>query len=475
MAGKNTVQRVEEIVKPFAEALSLDLWDITFTKEGTDWYLRIYIDKSGGVSIDDCVDLTHAVTKPLDEADPISQSYMLEVSSPGVERELKKDWHFEKYLGSPVTVRTIRFLKNFNKERLIGKMSNEFFEAVRMLEEEKGLSAEYLFEKISGAIIVAAKREYYHDKDIVFCDIDPEKEKIKVYVRKNVVEEIEDEDADILIDDALEIRKSAKVGKTIDIPLKTKDFGRIVAQTAKNVIRQGIREGEKGKQFEEFQNKNQELVTAKIHRIDPVTGNATVEIGKTLAMLPKAEQVPGEVLTEGESVKIFIVDVIQDNSRGPKIMLSRTHKGLVRRLFETEVPEIYDGTIEIKSVSREAGSRTKIAVYSKDENVDAVGACIGPRGQRVSAIVDALGGEKIDIVTYSEDNAEFISASLAPSDVCGVEILDEDKKICRATVPDDQLSLAIGNKGQNVRLAAKLTGWKIDIKPESGFYEGTQE
>ena len=231
-------------------------------------------------------------------------------------------------------------------------MSKEFFEAVRMLEEEKGLSAEYLYEKISGAIIVAAKREYFNDKDIVFCDIDPEKEKIKVYVRKNVVEEIEDEDADILIDDALELRKSAKVGKTIDIPLKTKDFGRIVAQTAKNVIRQGIREGEKGKQYEEFQNKNQELVTAKVHRVDPVTGNATVEIGKTLAMLPKAEQVPGEVLTEGENIKIFIVDVIQDNSRGPKIMLSRTHKGLVRRLFETEVPEIFDGTIEIKSVSK---------------------------------------------------------------------------------------------------------------------------
>lgn len=354
-------------------------------------------------------------------------------------------------------------------------MSKEFFEAVRMLEEEKGLSAEYLYEKISGAIIVAAKREYFNDKDIVFCDIDPEKEKIKVYVRKNVVEEIEDEDTDILIDDALELRKSAKVGKTIDIPLKTKDFGRIVAQTAKNVIRQGIREGEKGKQYEEFQNKNQELVTAKIHRIDPVTGNATVEIGKTLAMLPKAEQVPGEVLTEGDNIKIFIVDVIQDNSRGPKIMLSRTHKGLVRRLFETEVPEIFDGTIEIKSVSREAGSRTKIAVFSKDENVDAVGACIGPKGSRVSNIVDALGGEKIDIVNFSEDNAEFISASLAPSDVCSVEILDEEKKICRATVPDDQLSLAIGNKGQNVRLAAKLTGWKIDIKPESGFYEGVQE
>ena len=299
----------------------------------------------------------------------------------------------------------------------------EFFEAVKMLEEEKGLSAEYLYEKIAGAIIVAAKHDY-NGKDIVHCDIDPEKEKIKVYVRKNVVEEIEDEDTDLTLEQAQEIRKSAKVGKTIDIPLKTKDFGRIVAQTAKHVIRQGIREAERGKQFEEFQSKNQELVTAKIHRVDPVTGNATVEIGKTLAMLPKAEQVPGEVLTEGESVKIFVVDV-KDGGKGPKIMISRTHPGLVRRLFETEVPEIFDGTIEIKSVSREAGSRTKIAVFSKDEDVDAVGACIGPRGQRVSNIVDALGGEKIDIVDYSENSAEFISAALAPSDVCGVSGMDK--------------------------------------------------
>lgn len=352
-------------------------------------------------------------------------------------------------------------------------MSKEFFEAVKMLEEEKGLSADYLYEKIAGAIIVAAKHDY-NGKDIVHCDIDPEKEKIKVYVRKNVVEEIEDEDTDLTLEQAQAIRKSAKVGKTIDIPIKTKDFGRIVAQTAKHVIRQGIREAERGKQLEEFQSKNQELVTAKISRVDPVTGNATLEIGKTIAVLPKAEQVPGEVLTEGESIKIFVVDV-KDSGKGPKIMISRTHPGLVRRLFETEVPEIFDGTIEIKSVSREAGSRTKIAVFSKDEDVDAVGACIGPRGQRVSNIVDALGGEKIDIVEFSEDNAEFISAALAPSDVCEVEILDEDAKSCRATVPDDQLSLAIGNKGQNVRLAAKLTGWKIDIKPESGFYEGSQE
>ena len=190
--------------------------------------------------------------------------------------------------------------------------------------------------------------------------------------------------------------------------------------------------------------------------------------------MPKNEQIPGEVLTEGENVKIFVVDV-RESTKGPKIMISRTHPGLVRRLFETEVPEIYDGTIEIKSVSREAGSRTKIAVFSKDEEIDPVGACIGPKGQRVSTIVDALGGEKIDIVKYSDNIEEFVAASLAPSDVCGVEILDEQSKSCRATVPDDQLSLAIGNKGQNVRLAAKLTGWKIDIRPESGFYEGAQE
>ena len=351
-------------------------------------------------------------------------------------------------------------------------MSKEFFEAVKMLEAEKGIPADYLYEKISAAIVVAAKHDY-NGKDIVHCDIDEEKQKIKVYVRKNVVEEIEDPDTDLTLEQAQAIRKSAKVGKTIDIPLKTKDFGRIVAQTAKHVIRQGIREAERGQMLQEFKSKNQELVTAKVERIDPVTGNATLEIGKNQTVLPNSEQVPGEVPTEGQSIKVFIVDV-KENGKGPKIMISRTHPGLVRRLFEQEVPEIYDGTIEIKSVSREAGSRTKIAVYTKDEDVDPVGACIGPKGQRVSNIVEVLGGEKIDIVNYSDDPAQFVSAALAPSDVCSVEILDESAKTCRATVPDDQLSLAIGNKGQNVRLAVKLTGWNIDIKPESGFFEGVE-
>jgi len=349
-------------------------------------------------------------------------------------------------------------------------MSKEFFEAVKMLEAEKGIPADYLYEKISAAIVVAAKHDF-GGKDIVHCDIDPEKQRIKVYVTKNVVEEVEDEDTDLTLEQAQMIRKSAKVGKTIDIPLKTKNFGRIVAQTAKHVIRQGIKEAERGQMLKEFQSKNQELLSAKVSRVDPVTGNVTLEIGKNEAILPKAEQVPGEEFEVGDMTKIFVVDVKEGN-KGPKIMISRTHPGLVRRLFETEVPEIFDGTIEIKSVSREAGSRTKIAVLSKEDDIDPVGSCIGPRGQRVSNIVDALGGEKIDIVKYSDDPAEFVAAALAPSDVVSVEILDEGAKSCRATVPDDQLSLAIGNKGQNVRLAAKLTNWKIDIKPESGFYEG---
>ena len=249
------------------------------------------------------------------------------------------------------------------------------------------------------------------------------------------------------------------------------EFGRIAAQTAKHVIRQGIKEAERGQVIREFQSKSRDLVTAKVSRIDPINGNVTLEIGKGTAVLPKSEQVPGETFVEGELTKVYVVEV-KDTDRGPRVMISRTHSGLVKRLFEQEVPEIYDGLVTIHSVSREAGARTKMAVSSSDENVDPIGACIGQRGARVNNIVEVLGGEKIDIVKYSDDPAEFIGASLAPANVLSVEITDEEKKTCQVTVPDHQLSLAIGNKGQNARLAAKLTGWNIDIKPESGFYEG---
>ncbi len=345
---------------------------------------------------------------------------------------------------------------------------NEFFAALTFMESEKGISREYIAEKISNAIVVSVKKDY-GSKDVVFCNIDCEKEIFDVFVRKTVVDKIQDEDVEILLEDAKKINKSAMIGETVDIPLDTRKFGRIAAQTAKHVIRQGIRDAERGQTLQEFQSKNQELVTAVVHSVDPKTGNATVIIGNNEAILPKAEQVPDEVLHEGDHIKIFVVDV-RESEKGPKIMISRTHSGLVRRLFETEVPEIFDGIIEIKSISREAGSRTKIAVFSKDDDVDPIGACIGPRGTRVAKIVDELDGEKIDIVRYSDDPVLFISEALSPAKVLSVDVEQDGSKSCHVTVPDAQLSLAIGNKGQNARLAAKLTGWKIDIRPESGFY-----
>ena len=349
--------------------------------------------------------------------------------------------------------------------------NKEFFEALRLMEKEKGVPAQSLAEKIENAIVVAERREY-DGLDIVTCKIDVEKEKIDVYVTKEVVESIDPERPEaeqILLDEALLHSKRAQVGKEVKIKLNPKNFGRIIAQTAKHVIRQGIREAEHGLLLQEFQSKHSEVESATVMSVDPVTGNATITVGKSEAILPRGEQIPGEVLEEGQIIKIYIVDV-KETEKGPKIMISRTHPGFVKRLFETEVPEIFDGIVEIKAVSREAGMRTKMAVYSKDENVDPIGACIGPKGQRVASVVSNLNGEKIDIVKYSEDVSAFISEALSPASVVSVEIVDEAQKSCRASVPDHQLSLAIGNKGQNARLAAKLTGWKIDIRPESGYY-----
>ena len=344
----------------------------------------------------------------------------------------------------------------------------EFFEALQLLVKEKGIDGEYLLEKIRAAIVLAVKKDFGGD-DNILVEMEPESGKFAVSVRKTVVEEIENPELELTQDQAVKYKKAAKVGDVIEIPLETKQFGRIAAQTAKHVIRQGIREAERGQKLIEFQRHNQELVTVRVARVDPVTGAATVEIGKSEAVLPRSEQVGEEVLREGMHVKVFVVDV-KEGEKGPRVLLSRTHPGLVKRLFEMEVPEIFDGTVEIKAVSREAGSRTKLAVLAHDENVDAVGACIGAKGARVAQIVEELGGEKIDIIEYSEDPAAFISAALAPAKVLSVEIDPDGAKACRATVPDAQLSLAIGNKGQNARLAARLTGWKIDIRPESGFY-----
>jgi len=348
------------------------------------------------------------------------------------------------------------------------KDNKEFFEALRLMANERGIPQEFIAEKIADAIVVAARKDY-GGSDIVTCIIDPENEIFSVVARKQIVDEVEDPFTQISRDDASAYDPKSIKEDYIDIKIDPKKFGRVVAQNSKNNFRQGVREAEKGQVLAEFQSHNRELVTALVERIDPKTGNAILTIGHSEATLPKLEQVPDEVLHEGDHIKVYVVDV-KDTEKGPRIMLSRTHPGLVKRLFETEVPEIFDGTIEIKSVSRQAGSRTKMAVWSSDPEIDAIGACIGPRGARVNKIVEELAGEKIDIVKYSDDPVAFISEALSPAKVVKVEIESEDPKVCRVSVPEAQLSLAIGNKGQNVRLAAKLTGWKIDIHPESGFF-----
>lgn len=343
----------------------------------------------------------------------------------------------------------------------------ELFEALRLLEGEKGIPVDFMVDKIKKAIVTACKNSYANEN--VAIDMEPEKDSFEVFLLKEVKEEVEDPNCEMLFDAARELDPRAEVGGFVRIRLDTKQFGRVAAQTARNIIRQGIRDSERGQMMQEFKNRHQELVSGLVERVDPKSGALSLRIGKAEAVLPKSEQVGTETVREGDYVQVYVVDV-KETERGPKAIISRTHPDLVKRMFEKEVPEIYDGTVEIKAVAREAGSRTKIAVLSHNADVDAVGACIGARGARVSDIVNELGGEKMDIVDYSEEPAVFIASALAPANVLNVEIIDVEAHVCRVTVPDSQLSLAIGNKGQNARLAAKLTGWKIDIKPESGFF-----
>lgn len=345
--------------------------------------------------------------------------------------------------------------------------NEELFLALSLLEKEKGIPMDFMLDKIKKAIGTACKNTYNNED--VEMDVDPGTGRFEVYLQKTVVEEVEDPDKEMLLDMAREISPMAAIGSTVGIKLDTKQFGRVAAQTARNIIRQGIRDSERGQMMQEFQSKHQELVSALIERVDPKTGALTLRIGKAEAVLPKTEQIGGESVHEGDYIKVYVVDVLE-GLKGPKAIISRTRPELVKRMFETEVPEIYDGTVEIKAVAREAGSRTKLAVLSHNPDVDAVGACIGTRGARVNEIVEELGGEKIDIVEYSEEPEKFIAAALSPANVLSVELAGGDVRACKVTVPDSQLSLAIGNKGQNARLAAKLTGWKIDIKPESGFF-----
>lgn len=346
--------------------------------------------------------------------------------------------------------------------------NKELFAALTQMEKEKGIPVDYMLEQIERAIKVACKNNYGGNENVVF-KVNPEKNTFDVKLIKTVVEEVEDKNFEISLEEVSKKRKRIAVGDEYEDPLDPKQLGRIAVQTARSVIRQGIRDGEKGQMRKEFESRLGELVTAIVERVDPTNGMATIKIGKAIATLPRTEQVGDRVLREGDQIKVLVAD-IKDNDRGPRAMISRTSPELVKRLFEQEVPEIFEGTVEIKAIAREAGSRTKMAVLSNDSDIDAIGSCIGTRGDRVNRIVDELGNEKIDIIEFSDDPATYIAAALSPATVLKVDIIDESAKSCKVTVPDGQLSLAIGNKGQNARLAARLTGWKIDIRPESGFY-----
>ena len=345
---------------------------------------------------------------------------------------------------------------------------DEIFAALAMLEKERGIPQNFMMSKIIQALTTAYKRDHEGVENVI-VDVDEEKRDLRMYVQKEVVEEVENPGTQISLESARAISAKYEVGSIVNLPVTNVEFGRIAAGNGKQVIIQGLREAEHGMIYDEWGSKQHEILTGTVQRIDQRSGNVILRIGQgneaTEAMLPLSEQVSGEVLHEGQLVKVYLVEV-RRTTRGPQVLISRTHPGLVKRLFELEVPEIYDGTVEIRSIAREAGNRTKMAVWSEDENIDPIGACVGQRGQRVNAIVDELRGEKIDIIKWSEDPAEFIAAALSPAEVVSVT-LSAEGKACRVVVPDDQLSLAIGKEGQNARLAARLTGYKIDIKPAS--------
>ena len=345
---------------------------------------------------------------------------------------------------------------------------DEIFAALAMLEKERGIPQNFMMGKIIQALTTAYKRDHEGVENVI-VDVDEDKHDLRMYVQKEIVEEVMDPANEISLEDAKKRSAKNELGGVVNIPVENVEFGRIAAGNGKQVIIQGLREAEHGMIYDEFNSKQHEILTGTVVRIDPRNGNVILKIGtgseSTEAVLSQNEQVEGETLTEGQMVKVYLVEV-RRTTRGPQVLISRTHPGLVKRLFELEVPEIYDGSVEIRSIAREAGNRTKMAVWSEDENIDPIGACVGPRGQRVNAIVEELRGEKIDIIKYSEDPAQFIAAALAPADVLEVRLSPEGNA-WPVVVPADPLSRARGQGAQNAPRAARLTGYKIDIKPAS--------
>lgn len=345
-------------------------------------------------------------------------------------------------------------------------MSSELMDALVILEKEKGISQDVLLEAIEAALVSAYKRNFNQAQN-VRVDMNLATGTMRVFARKEIVDEVFDSRLEISVDEAQKLNPSYESGDIAELEVTPKEFGRIAAQTAKQVVTQRVREAERGIIYSEFIDREDDIMTGIVQRQDPRF--IYVSLGKIEALLPQSEQMPNETYKPHDRIKVYLTKV-EKTTKGPQIFVSRTHPGLLKRLFEIEVPEIYDGTVEIKSVAREAGDRSKISVATDEEEIDPVGACVGPKGARVQAIVDELKGEKIDIVEWSSDPVVFVGNALSPSKVLDV-IVNEEEKATTVIVPDYQLSLAIGKRGQNARLAAKLTGWKIDIKSETDARE----
>lgn len=345
-------------------------------------------------------------------------------------------------------------------------MNSQFLDALTELETQKGISRDVLIEAIEAALVTAYKRNFNQAQN-VRVDMNFDTGSMRVFSRKDVVEEVEDDRLQVSLEDAKSVNPAYEIGDVVEQEVTPKNFGRIAAQTAKQVVMQRVREAERGLIYEEFVDRADDIVNGVVERLD--ARNIYVGLGKVEAVLPANEQIPTESYKPHDRIKVYITKV-ERTSRGPQVFVSRTHPGLLRRLFEMEVPEIYDGVVEIKSIAREAGDRSKISVYAHNNDIDPVGSCVGTKGARVQAIVNELGGEKIDIVEWSEDPVVFVANALSPSKVVTV-IVNEEEKSTTVVVPDYQLSLAIGKRGQNARLAAKLTGWKIDIKSETDARE----
>ena len=342
----------------------------------------------------------------------------------------------------------------------------EFFKALELLGEENSVVTEILIDKVKSAMLKAARKAYPHSEERIRVDIDPAAKKFEMFIVQDIIPDEPIDENEINIEVAKTIDPTAAVGGTILKKIDISKLGRMAALSAKQSIKGDLREINREQMLSKFEQKEHECITATISQVEPGRGTVTVVYEGTELYLFRNEQIPGETLEEGKPVKVYITGIIGKNKK-PVVKISRTHKDLVKRLFELEVPEIYDGTVEVKSISREAGSRTKIAVWSKDPNVDAVGACIGAKRSRITAVVNELNGEKIDIIPWSESPDEFITRALAPAEVLRTVITSEEEKTCTVVVPNNQLSLAIGNRGQNAKLAAKLTGYKIDIKPQT--------